>query len=314
MRRVTRAIPSGGEIALCGEPPQTLEGRRRLQREFWESWGASLLLHAALLLALGAFLLPAETDLPPVMLETRIGDESGAADEIDFAVFPVEAAVPVRDHTPPAVMSLLATGPAELPVSTPDISEGAETVATGQGSGGSGDAGGSGKGRGVKFFGTDAEGESFVFLVDCSGSMRGRRFQRARAELFKTLLHLSESQRFFVIFYNHSAIPMHLPGQAEGTLAPASRQVLRLARRWIKDRSPAGGTVPDEALRLALELKPDVIFLLSDGKFARTARTTAAQYNTNGTVIHTIAFEYRGGEAILQGIAQDHQGRYRFVP
>src|SRR5690606_8739110 len=128
-------------------------------------------------------------------------------DELDVALFSVDAAEPAPQIATPAVTSLLAASPSELPVSPLDDGGDLETGATGgdrngggglKGSGGPGDSEGSGKGRGVDFFGTEAAGNSFVFLVDCSGSMQGRRFQRARAELFKTLLQLSEPQTFFI--------------------------------------------------------------------------------------------------------------------
>jgi hypothetical protein len=64
---------------------------------------------------------------------------------------------------------------------------------------------------------------------------------------------------------------------------------------------------------MALEMKPDVIFFLSDGAFVRTARTVAKEANRHGTIIHTIAFEYDGGQVLLKGIAEDNHGRYRFV-
>jgi hypothetical protein len=43
-------------------------------------------------------------------------------------------------------------------------------------------------------------------------------------------------------------------------------------------------------------------------------RTLIAEKNTHGSIVHTIAFGHKGGETLMQGIAADHHGRYRFVP
>ncbi len=85
------------------------------------------------------------------------------------------------------------------------------------------------------------------------------------------------------------------------------------ASRWIKNQRASGGTRPEEAVRIALALKPDVIYLLTDGEIPAETREVAHDFNLYDSVIHTIAFQTRSGEAILKGIAKDNHGRYRFV-
>lgn len=177
----------------------------------------------------------------------------------------------------------------------------------------------------VGFFGTKAKGKSFVFIVDCSGSMRlpttipqprqplVTRFLRARTELLASLGQLSEDQTFYVFFYNHGTYPMFFPTPAEG-LTPATTENLDLARTWIETVVPFGETDPREAFRLALALRPDVIFFLTDGIIPPVTRKVAKVNNKSRTRIHTIAIAIPGGQDILKGIAQDNQGRFRFVP
>lgn len=198
---------------------------------------------------------------------------------------------------------------------------------------GTGDAAGNGqgtkKGDGrVGFFGSTAEGMSFVFIVDCSGSMNTLtapaprlpqipRFRRAVLELYSALGQLGPKQSFHVMLYNHTTFPMYFP-RGINTLVPASPQTVTLTRNWLGNSMPMGGTDPREALKLALQMQPDVIFLLTDGEIPDESRAVALQFNQESrSAIHTIAIGGgRGsrGHQILRQIAADNRGRFRWVP
>ncbi len=73
---------------------------------------------------------------------------------------------------------------------------------------------------------------------------------------------------------------------------------------------------------MALRLKPDAIFLLSDGEFRdgtlealrrknRNRRDSAGQKNA---VIHTIAFKSMAGAMLLRQIAAENGGTFNFIP
>ncbi len=88
---------------------------------------------------------------------------------------------------------------------------------TGQGLGG-GEPGGTSKssrngGRmdSTLFFGTEAKGNRFVFVVDNSSSMKGGRLEMAVAELVRTVEGLSPRQSFYVIFVSDQTYPMFYP-------------------------------------------------------------------------------------------------------
>ncbi len=163
------------------------------------------------------------------------------------------------------------------------------------------------------FFGARTAGESFVFIVDNSGSMRGERFYRAVMELNSAINGLQKDQKFFVFFYNSVAVPMPVSGFRK--LQPASDRRKKRAVQWIARQQTMGGTMPQEAVKMGLKMKPQVIFFLTDGIMPRDVRTTFQKYNTRSirTIVHTIAFQSRVGEPILKGIAEDHEGRYRYV-
>jgi hypothetical protein len=74
---------------------------------------------------------------------------------------------------------------------------------------------------GGSFFGIRAEGQRFVYVVDCSGSMTGAPYDRASQELVRSLAALSKTQEFFVILYSDDSYPMFFPK----TLREAAGQI-----------------------------------------------------------------------------------------
>lgn len=104
--------------------------------------------------------------------------------------------------------------------------------------------------------------------------------------------------------------------------------------------------MPGDALRIAGELKPDAVFFLSDGEFVFAAAATPEenldkflqsfvsargrqlqnpQANNKlpksilndfapGIVVHTIALESRENREIMQTIANEKGGQFRFIP
>src|SRR4051794_18904082 len=92
--------------------------------------------------------------------------------------------------------------------------------------------------RQTSFFGLRAQGQFFVYVVDCSGSMiDDSRLVRAKAELRRSVTNLQLPQRFQIIFYNDQPLPMlgTLPRSADLT---AKQQM----NQWLRLIEPDGGT------------------------------------------------------------------------
>jgi hypothetical protein len=161
--------------------------------------------------------------------------------------------------------------------------------------------------RQSSFFGVRARGLFFVYVVDCSESMiDDDRFPRATIELRRSVMALQAPQRFEVIFYNREAIPM--PG---GPIPrPADVQAKNQMLSWLRLIEPDGGTDPRPAMRQALSLRPDAVFLLSDGAFPEGAVDQITKFNVQRIPIHTI--DLAGGLAgnQLKNIARNNGGRY----
>ena len=163
------------------------------------------------------------------------------------------------------------------------------------------------------FFGSGARADTVVFVVDMSGSMSGPRFDRAVDELIRSLNAMGPTQKFFVFFFNGETHPML--GMRSAALMSATPANRAKVIKWIKTLHPDADTAPEEALKRALQLKPQVIFFLTDGEIPPMTRETAKEFNhDHKTVIHTIAIGTEEGAEMLRAIAQDNGGKYHFVP
>jgi hypothetical protein len=164
--------------------------------------------------------------------------------------------------------------------------------------------------RQTSFFGIRAQGQFFIYVVDCSGSMLDDdRLIRAKAELRRSIDRLQYPQRFYVIFYNDRPIPMlgDLPRSADlGAKSQLSH--------WLRLIEPDGGTDPRGAMGMALSLRPDAVFLLSDGEFPEGTGESIARKNPRRVPIHCI--DLSGGLAgdQLVRIARESGGQYASRP
>lgn len=189
---------------------------------------------------------------------------------------------------------------------------GLEGTSIGDGAGGS-LAGGSGDGSGgAEFFGIGGKGGTFVYVVDMSGSMNEEgKWERARAELLRSIEHLTENQRYYVIFYNDGWYPMAGDKPIDSTAKNIDR-----TRRWVNRLWPGGGTFPLEALLFALKLQPDAVYFLSDGRFDPAVIEALRVQNPSSTgqiPIHTVAFVNQETIPIMKQIADQSGGKFRFV-
>jgi hypothetical protein len=74
-----------------------------------------------------------------------------------------------------------------------------------------------------------------------------------------------------------------------------------------------GPTNPCGAMNLALRLKPDVIYFLTDGEFQRDFNLNLLAIQSD-SIIHTFAFGEQTGEEVLKAVAAHNKGEYKFIP
>jgi von Willebrand factor type A domain len=165
--------------------------------------------------------------------------------------------------------------------------------------------------RKTTFFGIRARGRFFVYVADCSLSMLDDdRLTRATIEVRRSVFSLVEPQKFEVIFYNNESIPM--PGGPRARTADLQAKNQLVA--WLQVIEPDGGTDPRVAIKQAISLKPDAVFLLSDGEFPEGTVDEVAKLNARKIPIHCI--DLAGGLAgdHLQRIAAGSGGQYASRP
>src|SRR4051794_36796617 len=116
----------------------------------------------------------------------------------------------------------------------------------------------------TQVFGVKGKGSRFVYVFDRSSSMEGGPLLAAKRELIASLQSLQGNHQFQIIFYNEQ--PHLMPdfrGRASAMVF-ANEPGKRLAANFVGGVSAHGSTDHLRALRTALEMRPDVIFLLTD--------------------------------------------------
>lgn len=169
------------------------------------------------------------------------------------------------------------------------------------------------------FFGAEAYGNRFVFVIDSSSSMRGPRWDALYRELMRAIQALSEDQEFFIISFDSLAHPMFDIPPPKGTFLSPTAENFERVSSWIRGISLGHSTLPSGAVGIAMSLKPDAVFLLSDGEIADNTLQDLRRWNRvrdeEGAVkarfpIHTVSLLSPIGFATLEAIANENEGTF----
>jgi len=310
---VTSATP---EAAAAEEAPPEEEGGMGAVMNwmalYLPSWGSSVVLHAA------AFILAAFLAWQPTVAQEEFKYTTGvvttAPKTVEQRKKP-EDKRQSRGHLKPQPSTFaqqFTTNP------FPDVaSNNLDTVKViGVGAGGSkvggfeGLGNGPGGGGGDNFFGAPSEeAQKIVYIVDRSGSMSDSLIY-VKYELKRSIRELGPEKQFHVIFYS-SGPALEMPARR---LVSATEDNKKRAFEFIDGISPQGETDPSDALSRAFAVKPELIYLLTDGQFDKAIIDQVAKANVGKKVtVHTIAFLYHDGDAVLKEIASQNKGTYKFV-
>ncbi|MBM3994800.1 MAG: VWA domain-containing protein [Planctomycetes bacterium] len=130
----------------------------------------------------------------------------------------------------------------------------------------------------------------FVYVIDTSGSMRGKRLTQAKNALKYCLKQLNEGDRFALINFASTVT------KYANNLQTATTSNLEAARKWVDDLEATGGTNIDEALRDALAIRS------SD-----TSRTYTMIFFTDGQP----TWGERNPQKILENVKRNNTGSTR---
>lgn len=166
-----------------------------------------------------------------------------------------------------------------------------------------------------------------VYVIDASAAMVAT-FPFLKAELLRSVERLEPTQQYQILAYRNLPAAGARLAQAqvrrasESGLVFATTRENRAAAIWLADLQPTGSSVPLLGLRAALELDPDLVFLLTtsiprsqspwgDG----TPVTLQALDRLNPvdprtgqrrSVIKTISFVHDDATGLLAAIAREH--------
>ncbi len=180
--------------------------------------------------------------------------------------------------------------------------------------------------NGSEFFGVKATGNTFVYIVDSSPSMRrDGAFEEARKEIVRSLTSLKPMQRYFISFFGKVIDPMVFEiGVVEKFPVCAKPENLAKTIDWIsRVQVQKEGLPPNNALSEAISMQPDGIFLLFDGDTKADVAKFLRRVNRSDDIltagvpkvpIHVIHFFQDEFQKQMRQIAQENGGTYRFVP
>lgn len=198
--------------------------------------------------------------------------------------------------------------------------------------------------RSISFAGMDAKrAERIVYVVDASGPMVSH-WGWATAQLRLSLSRLDTTQKFQVLISRLLPAPADAPPDSmrssevldstggANALTPATQASIADAVTWLSRQRLRGASDPLPGLSRALELKPDLILLLSHsfdpGLLANVGRTTEAilaeldrlnpadAQGHRAVVIKTIQLGNEDPTGLMQAIAKQHgdgPGSYHVV-
>ncbi len=319
--------PAPAHATGTGEAPGAARARPRGPAARWGPWLTSLLVHAGLVVLgfLATWTVIAVRDEPPAPVIVADFESMTYAPLAELAEAPALADEPMElpvlepppEPAPPApaddlpALDLLAPGAA--PTVAPPATVTAPTpVATR---------------LGADFVGLSTSNATrIVYVIDASGSMI-RTLPIVLDELRRSLERLDPVQSFAIVFFQGERA-VRVRGARR--LAPARPDEIDAHLAWIDEHVvPEGRSNPLAAMRAAIELEPDVVFLLSEnitgsGEFEIDADELLARLDVMNpadadgrrpVTINCIQFLDPDPRRTLERIAAEHggPGGYKFL-
>ncbi len=185
---------------------------------------------------------------------------------------------------------------------------------------------GAGTGDGASFFGLEAQGRRFAYIVDISGSMDTllgdgelSRWDMTRYELMRSVDGLDQVADFYIVLF--SGGPISLFGTPEWIQAnPTNKST---AGTGLEGITPGGGTKPASSFEdvFALDPRPDAIYFMTDGLVPSDVPDLVLQMNRGHDIpIHCILFgnlqnlnDARNAKLMLRSIAKYSGGKFTHI-
>lgn len=307
------------------EEPEQSVWRKFASTHVW----VSLLLHSIAILILGYIV------VSQVVKEKKLAIVSASVESDDIlteTALEMPSTMEAADLSPPSSEPISPALPSDI--SLPEIAPiGVSPTAASSSSQSLAQSLKSGKGTpasnkfvmGAEFFGVKATGNTFVYIVDCSPSMKkDGAFDAARQEIGRSLTSMKPTQRFYLMFFGKEIERLSIEsGREEEYPIYATPANVQKAIEWLgRSVIQKEGWPPNDSLDKAIEMQPDGIFMLFDGDtrsdvakhLTKVNRTTDILSEPGPKVpIHVIHFFQEEFATAMRKVANENGGTYRFV-
>ena len=178
-------------------------------------------------------------------------------------------------------------------------------------------SGGAMGGTAARFFGVEAKGSRFAYVIDISGSMDDARMSALKREVITSISGLLDHAKFTVVTYNSEAESL-----TGGRWFVADERSKRETGSEIGGLVSSGGTEPSHAFGMVSRMRPkaDAIYFMTDGKIAgeeegKLIRRINMMNRSGGvrTRVHCITFMNKDSEKFMRRIARMTGGTYMHV-
>lgn len=301
--------------APTGHRLRTMSRRRAL---LWAGLALSLSIHLVMALLAGILFV----NRPPAGARGRADIQMAVVSDAEVSAIvntALPSEVPSLSELPDPTLPSLDGALSEIP--TPDFGTASVPLSD---LGGSGGTLGTGEGFGpsvgggsASFFGVEARGSRFAYIVDASGSMIATRLDALKKELTASIDRLPENAQCTVIIYNSQSRSL-TNNRWLGANNRAKRQLAAAIEAVVAE----GGTEPIPAFNIALAMRPrpDAIYFMTDGEFTPQVEdallTDVDRLNNKGgrrTPIHCITFIINSAEQIMRRVARMSGGTYTHI-
>ncbi len=326
-QKAAAAEPPNGWVALARR-----DGRSR----GLPAWLLSVMLHACLLIALsmlvrvsyrGAALEPARgggivlaSDVDGTAEYFGPDDQATSAPSASQAASGAEQPLPNEQEVPLDLAGLLPDPSAQLAGS--DLGD---ALPSADGFARDTPAGGKigGNQTRTSVFGAEGTGSKFVYVFDRSASMdgyQGRPLAAAKSELIASLQDLEQIHQFQIIFYNERPSVFNPSSPHPPRMLYGDSTTKRLAQNYIRGIVASGGTQHLDALKLAIGMRPDVVFFLTDAAEPQLSaselddiRRRNSRYGVTINAIEFGAGPQQSSMNFLVRLAQQNGGHHVYV-
>ena len=161
--------------------------------------------------------------------------------------------------------------------------------------------------NGVNPFMIAEDSASTVFVIDKSSSMDGVAFVQVCNAMLDAMNSLSPKQQYAVVFFDTQAVRRP---RSRWSLSQATPSNIKSSEKFMGSVNPSGGTDPTEAVKMAIQLRPEKIIVLSDGDFSSNLVQAISNMNSRGPKSEIHAVGLKNNVPTLRALAKQNRGTY----